>query len=210
MLYVYFSHSQKQEYLQMGLIAAFQYFGGYPKEIVVDNMKTAVVERVGTTIRFNDCFLDFLRPFNITPRACSIRAPYEKGKVENSIKYIRQNFWPLRTFKDIIDVQNQMDEWLNNIANIRIHQTTGKRPVDQLKKETLSPLPKHLPDLRESLSPLVHKDFAIRFDSNIYSVPPWAIGKNVTVKAERKTIQIFYKNKLLAKQRFPDIVKSQL
>ncbi len=199
MLYVFFSHSQKQEYFHMGLLAAFQYFGGCPREIVVDNMMTAVTERVGSIIRFNEIFLDFLRPFKITPRACNVRAPHEKGKIENAIKYIRQNFWPLRTFTNITDVQRQVNDWLDTVANVRIHQTTGERPVDRLRKDALKPLPQLLPDVRETSSPLVHKDFGIRFDANIYTVPPWTIGKNITVKADHEIVQIFHKDKLVAK-----------
>ena len=198
MLYVTFTHSQKQEQLHMGLLDAFTYFGGCPKEIVVDNMLTAVTERVGTLIRFNEAFLDFLRVLHITPRACNIRAPHEKGKIENSIKYIRQNFWPLRSFADLDDVQNQIQAWLDTIANVRKHQTTGERPVDRLQKDALQSLSEFLPDCREIESPLVHKDFALRFDTNSYTVPPWTIGKKVTLKADNHTVRIYYKNKSVA------------
>ena len=120
-----------------------------------------------------------------------------KGKIENAIKYIRQNFWPLRTFTDRADVQRQMNDWLDTIANVRVHQTTGERPVDRLRKDALQPLPPHLSDVRETSSLLVHKDFGIRFDANIYTVPPWTIGKNVTVKADHNTVQIFHRDKLV-------------
>ncbi|RLE02546.1 MAG: IS21 family transposase [Bacteroidetes bacterium] len=198
MLYVTFTHSQKQEQLHMGLLDAFTYFGGCPKEIVVDNMLTAVTERVGTLIRFNEAFLNFLRVLHITPRACNICAPHEKGKIENSIKYIRQNFWPLRKFTDLADVQNQIVSWLETVANVRRHHTTGERPVDRLQKGTLQALPEVLPDCRETVSPLVHKDFAVRFDVNTYTVPPWTIGKKVTLKADNQTVWIYYKDKAVA------------
>ena len=130
MLYVEFTHSQKQEALHQSLVNAFHFFGGTPEQIVVDNMLTAVIERQGAMIRFNEAFLDFLRVFKIVPRACNVRAPHEKGKVENSIKYLRGNFWPLRTFTNLTDVNNQARQWLDTVANVRIHQTTGKRPTD--------------------------------------------------------------------------------
>jgi len=76
MLYVSFTHSQKQAILHQCLANAFQYFGGTPSEIIVDNMLTAVTERVGSIIRFNESFLEFLQPFGITPVACNIRAPH--------------------------------------------------------------------------------------------------------------------------------------
>jgi transposase len=198
MLYVHFTHSQKQEHLHMGLLAAFKYFGGSPREIVVDNMMTAVTERSGSLVRFNESFLDFLRVFKITPRACNIRAPHEKGKVENSIKYLRHNFRPLRTFQDLADVRTQVRDWLENIANVRVHTTTGQRPVDRLSKEALRALPENLPDVRETLFPLVHKDFGIRFEGNVYTVPPWAIGRKITLKADDKTVQVYYKEKSIA------------
>ena len=96
MLYVTFTHSQKQDVMHQGLYNAFVFFGGCPKELVVDNMMTAVTERVGKIIRFNDAFLSFLLPFNIKPYACNVRAPHEKGKIESGIKYLRNNFFPAR------------------------------------------------------------------------------------------------------------------
>ena len=196
MLYVHFSHSQQQSSLHQGLLDAFNYFGGLPKEIVVDNMLTAVTERVATVIRFNDAFLDFLRRFSITPRACTVRAPYEKGKVENAIKYLRQNFWPLREFADLTDVQNQVQHWLDSIANVRKHHSTGEEPVKRL--QGLQSLPEVLPDCRHTCSLLVHKDFGVRFDANVYTVPPWAIGKHITLKADNQKVSIYHKEKLVA------------
>jgi transposase len=195
MLYVFFSHSQQQESLHQGLLEAFIYFDGLPKEVLVDNMLTAVTERVGSIIRFNEAFLNFLGKFSITPRACTVRAPYEKGKVENAIKYIRQNFWPLRQFTDLADVQQQMRYWLDNVANVRKHHTTGQRPVDRL--HGLRPRPDLLPDCRQVCSPLVHKDFAIRFDANAYTVPPWAIGKHVVLKADTARVSVYFKDRLI-------------
>ena len=196
MLFVYFSHSQKQEYLHQGLLEAFSYFNGIPKEVVVDNMLTAVTERAGSVIRFNDAFLEFLGRFGIRPHACTIRAPYEKGKVENAIKYLRQNFWPLREFTGLADIQAQVRHWLDTVANVRKHHTTGQRPVDRL--QGLRPLPVSLPDVGQTCSLLVHKDFGVRFDANVYTVPPWAIGKQVTLKADNRLVSIYLKEKMIA------------
>lgn len=198
MLYVRFTHSQKQAALHNGLLDAFTWFGGCPGEILVDNMATAVVERLGSVVRFNGTFLDFLRPFNIVPVACNPASPWEKGKVESSVKFIRHNFWPLRSFTDLDDVQHQVEHWLKAIANVRVHQGTGQRPVDRSEKVKLNPLPDILPDCRETLSLLVHKDFAVRFDGNTYSAPPWAIGKTVTVKADQKSVSLYLKDKRIA------------
>jgi transposase len=198
LLYVQFTHSQKQAALHQALLTAFGFFNGTPKELVVDNMVTAVIERQGSLIRFNEAFLDFLRPFAIVPRACNVAAPYEKGKVENAIGYLRHNFWPLRTFTDLSDVQRQATMWLNKIANCRIHHTTGERPRDRLQPQSLKPLPPLLPDCRETMDVLVHKDFAVRFDGNSYTAPPWTIGKRLTLKADHNHISLYHKHKLVA------------
>jgi len=198
MSYVEFTHSQKQEALHQGLLNAFRYFGGTPEEIVVDNMLTAVIERQGSLIRFNEAFLDFLRVFKIVPVACNLRAPHEKGKIENVIKYLRHNFWPLRSFTDLKDVQAQVIEWLNTVAKVRIHQSTGQRPIERFNRVTLKALPELLPDCRETSQLLVHTDFAIRFDGNTYTTPPWCIGKKLTLKADKTTVTIYHHQKLVA------------
>jgi transposase len=198
MMHVTFTHSQSQAALHQGLLAAFGFFAGTPVELVVDNMITAVTERVGAIVRFNASFLDFLRPFHITPVPCNIRSPHEKGKVENCIKYLRSSFWPLRQFKDMADVQAQVDNWRDTIANIRIHQTTGEPPKDRFRPDMLRALPDHLPDCRETVTALVHKDFGIRFDGNVYTVPPWAVGKKITVKADTQRIWCYDRDRTIA------------
>jgi transposase len=199
MLYGEFTHSQKQEALHQGLLKAFRFFQGTCKEIITDNMLTAVLEREGPLIRYNEPFLEFLRPFRIVPKACHPYQPHEKGKIEKGgIHYIRHNFWPLRSFSDLLDLNGQFRDWLDTQANSRLHSTTGERPVDRFNPQALQPLPEFLPDCRETLSVKVHSDFAIRFDSNFYSVPPWAIGKTVIVKADIKTVTIYHHDKILA------------
>jgi len=198
MLYVEFTHSQNQSSLHQCMLNAFTFFGGTAHEIVVDNMLTAVIERQGRLIRFNDAFLTFLIPLKMVPIACNPGAPHEKGKVESAIKYLRRNFWPLRTFADLFDVNRQVRKWLDTVANVRIHQTTLKRPVDRLVDVSLRPLPELLPDSRETETLRVYKDFAIRFDANTYTTPPWAIGRWVTLKADQQTVIIFYQHKKIA------------
>ena len=198
MLYVFFTHSQKQEVLHQGLINAFAYLGGTPKELVVDNMLTAVTERAGSVIRFNDDFLELMMRLNITPVACNVRAPYEKGKIEASIKYLRNNFFPARKFTDLEDVQGKVREWLDTVANVRNHKTTGQKPVLRLVKDRLTQLPSVLPDCRETGTYLVHKDFGVRFDGNVYTTPPWAVGKKITLKASNNEVFIYHKDKEIA------------
>ena len=194
-MYVEFTHSQNQQTLHGCLMHAFEYFGGTPQTLVVDNMLTAVTERESRLIRFNDAFLDFLRPLHITPRACNPGSPHEKGKVERAIRYLRRNFIPLCEFDTLSGFQNEVLKWLNHYANLRIHQTTGEVPEERFKKVSLRSLPDLLPEAYESYTLTVHKDFAVKFDTNSYTTPPWTIGKKLTLKADQYTVRIFHKNK---------------
>lgn len=198
MLYVEFAHSQNQASLHRCLLNAFLYFGGTPEELVVDNMLTAVTERKGSIVRFNDAFLDFLLPFCIKPVACNIRAPQEKGKVESAVKYLRINFWPRATADTLDHLQSQVLDWLKNVANIRIHQTTGEKPQDRMAAADFRPLPDPLPEGRETVTLNVHGDFAVRFDRNMYTVPPWAVGKKVVLKADATTVSIYKEERKIA------------
>jgi hypothetical protein len=83
-------------------------------------------------------------------------------------------------------------------ANQRVHQTTREKPAERFVKDALRPLPDPLPDYRETDSLKVYKDFGVRFDANVYTVPPRLVGKSVTLKADSRTISIYYKEKQVA------------
>jgi transposase len=194
-----FPHSQRQEALHRGLLGAFRFFQGTPKELVHDNMLTAVVEHQGPVGRFNDQFLEFLRPFHINPIACHVNQPQEKGKVEKgAIHSIRHNFWPLRSFTNLDDLQAQANQWRDQIANRRVHRTTGFRPIERFDPQAMRPLPAFLPDCRDTAVAKVHRDFAIHFDGNTYSAPPWAIAKTLTVKADHRHVPLYFKDRAIA------------
>ena len=70
-----------------------------------------------------------------------MRAAWEKGKIERAVGYLRQNFWPLRTFTDLTDVNSQVRRWLEQVANQRRHRETGETPEARFQPETLRALP---------------------------------------------------------------------
>jgi hypothetical protein len=150
-------------------------------------------------VRFNEHFLEFLRPFKIVPIACNVAQPQEKGKVEKgAIHYIRHNFSPLRTVRDLADLQAQADHWRDQVTNLRLHSTTGQRSVDRFDPKAMRSLPALLPDCRDTAQAQVHTDFAIHFDGNTDTVPPWLIGKSVTVKADHHHLTCSFKDQAVA------------
>jgi len=191
MLFVEFTHSQSLETFLRCHVHAFRFFGGVTQEIWYDNLATAVAERDGNLIRFNPRLFAFAKLYRFTPRACHVAAGWEKGKVERAIGYLRQNFWPLRSFRNLEDVNRQVSEWLDGTANVRTHAETRQQPRDRFRADCLRTLPDIDADYRDVATPIVHKDLRLWFDSNRYCVPPSAVGRRMTVKADASSVTIY-------------------
>src|SRR6185437_12750325 len=190
-LYLEFTHSQSFETFVRCHIHAFDAMTGCAREIWFDNLATAVAEHQGNLVRFNPRFLAFAREYGFVPRACHVAAAWEKGKVERAIGYVRQNFWPLRSFSDLGDVNAQARKWLDEVANKRQHRETGQPPDLRFQPESLRPLPLLLPDYRDRTDVFVHKDLRLSFDGNRYCVPPRYVGRRLTVKADDSSVAIY-------------------
>ena len=191
MLYIEFTHSQSFETFARCHIHAFTAMGGVAREIAYDNLATAVAEHDGRLVRFHPRFLGFAREYGFVPHACNPASGWEKGKVERAIGYLRQNFWPLREFIDLHDVNRQVRQWLAEVANRRLHRETRERPLERFKPGALRPLPIIPYDYRGSTEALVHKDLRLRFDGNRYCVPHRYVGRRLTIKADSSAVTIY-------------------
>lgn len=168
-------------------LLAFDYFGGVPAEILYDNMKQVVV----AAGKWNPQFLDFMAYYGITPRTCRPYRARTKGKVERSIGYLRENFLRGRSFADMHDLQCQARHWLDHIANVRTHATTGRRPIDLLPSENLRSIASHPRyTYRPRQERRVDAESFVHFKGSTYSVPPRHCGKRVSVgiDGERRVI----------------------
>lgn len=201
-LYLEFTHSQCFETFVRCHVHAFRFMTGVGREILYDNLATSVLEHDGNLVCFHPRFLAFARQYHFFPRACHQGAAWEKGKIERGgIRYIRQNFWPLRTFADLADVNRQARLWREEVANCRVHSETQERPEERFRPQALQPLPMQDPDYRETASPRVHTDLRLRFDANRYCVPARFVGLRLTVKADSSSVTIYYENREIV--RYP-------
>lgn len=191
MLYVEFTHSQSFETFVRSHQHAFETLGGVARECWYDNLLTVVAEHDGRLIHFNPRFLAFAREYGFYPRACNPRAAWEKGKIEAGIGYLRSNFWPLRSFTDLADVNRQVRQWLNEIANVRLHRETRQRPCDRFRPDGLRPLPALAPDYRDTAEVLVHKDLRWHFDANRYCASAHFIGQRLMAKADASSVALY-------------------
>lgn len=195
-LYLEFTHSQCFETFVRCHLHAFRFMTGVARELAYDNLATAVAEHDGPLVRFHPRFLALARDYRFYPRACTPGAPWQKGKVERAaIRYIRQNFWPLRTFADLADVNRQARAWMVEVANQRVHAETRERPEARFRPDCLRPLPELDPDYRDTAHPRVHNDLRVRFDGNRYCVPARFVGLRVTVKADSQSVTFYYENR---------------
>ncbi len=202
MLYVEFTHSQSFETFVRCHLHAFEALQGVARECWYDNLLTVVAEHVGTLVRFNPRFLSFSRECGFFPRACNPAAGWEKGKVERGgVGYLRQNFWPLRQFTDLSDVNHQVREWLDHVANQRLHRETREQPCERFRPDCLRPLPALIPDYRDTVEALVHKDLRLQFDGNRYCAPPHLVGQHLTVKADASSVALYHRNQEIV--RYP-------
>jgi transposase len=151
---------------------AFEYFGGVPRQILHDNLKTAVLAHdADGTVHWNPRYLDFAHYYGFSPRACKPYRAQTKGKVENGIKYVRGNFWLGLHFLDLLDLNQQGVMWLDTVANVRLHGTTHEIPVQRLAHEGLPAL--RLPPYDTSLLTYRQssRDCLVSYGGNYYSVP---------------------------------------
>jgi len=152
---------------------ALHYFDGVPREVLHDNLKTAVLSRTtDSKIHWNPRYLDFAHHYGFSPRACQPYRPQTKGKVESGIKYVRGNFWTGLFYSDLADLNRQALHWLDNVANVRVHGTTKEVPFERLVKEELQPLSGKA-DYDTSLTSYRRstKDCLVSYQGNYYSVP---------------------------------------
>jgi transposase len=184
-----------------GLHRAFVAFGGVPKTLLFDRMKTAVADSAadGGAI-FNEEMLRFAAHYGLKPTACRPYRAKTKGKVERTVSYLRQSFFYGRNFRDLEDLNCQLELWLKETANTRIHGTTGDIPGVRLKQERaqLAPLPVDGYTPRVSLGRKISHDGYISYNGNDYSVPEGLRQPEVTVTATLNEVRLYQNESLIA------------
>lgn len=173
------------------LIHAFEYFGGIPKIMLTDQMKTVVLGMgEDRKPRWHPLFADFAAAMGLVPKVCQVRRPQTKGKVERGIRFVKENFIPGRQFVDLGDLNRQALQWCD-AKNKRIHGTTGERPSERLLQEKLQPLPpkerwaKYLHEPRR-----VSRDGFVSYDGVRYGVPWQYSGREVMVREVNGMLEI--------------------
>lgn len=201
MMYVEFTVSQTMEHFLACHLHAFQAFGSVPKKIMVDNLKSAVLKRVMGEPVLNPKYLDFAQHYGFTIKPCGVRKGNEKGRVESGVGYVKKNFLNGLEISDSSILNPAVHDWLENIANIRIHGETHKRPVDLFEQERsqLIPLPEHSYDIGVIHNVRASNRFRINYETNRYSVPSEYASMALILKAYPERVCIYHENKLISR-----------
>lgn len=182
-------------------INAFRYFGGYPEEILYDNMKQVVIKRLlkQDDSEMNKQFEDFAGFYGFKPILCRPYRGQTKGKVERTVQYVRSNFMTGVSFTSLDDLNGQAIAWCNKV-NAKVHNTTNEKPFERLKQEPLSPLKREYIIDRLNYRK-VEKDCLISYAGNRYSVPSEYVSKEVAVIVLDNVLAVYYQGRQVALHR---------
>lgn len=176
-----------------GHVEAFEAFGGVPRVLLYDNLKSAVLERQGDLIRFNPRLVELAAHCHFEPRPVAVARGNEKGRVERAIRYVRDSFFAAREFTDLADLNRQADDWTATTALVRRWVEDRDRTVGEAfedERERLLQLPDDPFPAWDRTDVEVGKTPYVRFDLNDYSVPHDRVRRTLTVLADLDTVRV--------------------
>lgn len=193
-IFLRFFPSQHMSFFLQGHQEALQRFGGCPRNLLYDNLKSVVTSRPGSQyIDFNQDFSGFAAHYRFRPIPVAVRRGNEKGRVERAIRYVRSSFFAGRSFKDLSDLNEQADRWATGVAMERQWPDDQRLTVAEAyanEQPTLLPLRDVLFPCEERREVRVGKTPYVRFDRNDYSVPHNYVRQLVVVLADLANVRI--------------------
>ena len=198
-----FRHERQSAWLD-GIEGSFERFGGVPREVLIDNPR-ALVERHDPATRevvFNERFHAFARYWGFRPRACAPYRARTKGKDERGVGYVKRNAVAGRVFASWAAFEAHLEAWMREIADVRVHGTTGEAPLERFRcgeAALLRPTDGRPPfrQIRE-LVRRVQADCSVEVDTNAYSVPWRLIGERVAVTVSGGHVRICHAGREVA------------
>lgn len=192
-LWLEFFYDQSLENFLLGHVHAFTAWGGAPRTILYDNLKSVVLERRGDAIHFHPRLLELSAHYHFSAYPCRPARGSEKGRVERAILFVRENFFAARPFTTLADFNRQARQWCDTVAHQRPWPGDDTRTVAQAfaeEKPRLLSLPVHpfSCDLTQTIK--TDKTIYVRFDLNDYSVPPHVLGRTLTLVASPTKVRL--------------------
>ncbi len=187
--------------LVRGHVEAFTAFDGSVRHVLYDNMRSVVLERRADAIRFHPTLLELAAHYRFEPRPVALARGNEKGRVERTIRFIRDAFFAARQFRDLDDLNAQADEWCRTRAAERPCPEDRQRTVREVfdeERSSLLDLPDNPFPTEERVNVEVGKTPYVRFDLNDYSIPHTHVRRTLVVLATLDSVRVFADNTCIA------------
>jgi len=181
-------------------IHAFEFFGGMPERIILDNLKSGILRPNTYDPVFNRAYAECAKHYGFIIDPAKIARGEHKGKVERKIPTVRQQFLSSHDFRDIREANEKVTEWCSHDYGMQVHGTTKRKPLEVFllqEKPLLKPLPEERFDMPLWKEAKAHPDHHIVFDKNYYSVPTRYVGKKVWVRGGLQNVQIFHDGEMI-------------
>jgi transposase len=179
---------------------AFEWFGAVPGRVIIDNPKCAITRACARDPLVQRAYAECAEGYGFKIDPCPPADPAKKGIVEAGVKYVKGNFLPTRTFRDLADLNAQARTWVVEEAGIRIHGTTRERPLEQfaLERPLMRALPPIAPDLGAWCRLTLHRDCHVQHERVYYSAPFMLVGKRLWLRATDNAVTIYEDYRLVA------------
>lgn len=182
-------------------VDAFKYFGGVPETVKIDNLKAGIIEANFFEPIVQRTYAAFAAHYDFWAQPCRVYRPTDKGKVESSVDYVKENCFKGRDFTDIDEAVAFLNHWLETIANVRIHGTTKRKPAEifhTIEKAKLKELVTEDFIFSDSARATVHINCHLSYKANYYSVPFQYIGMELDVIEVNNLVKIYFEQKEVA------------
>lgn len=192
--YVEFVFDQKVETWIGCHQRAFESFGGVPRELVVDNLKAAVLRAALEDQQLAEPYRKLAQHYGCLIHPCRPRTPRHKGIAENGVHYIQRNFLASEQPVDLAEANRAVRVWVREVAGVREHGTTHVPPLRRFfeeEQQALLPLPAEPFSLREVRGVKVHRDCHVQVAQSYYSVPFAYVGQRLDAYVYEHTVQLY-------------------
>jgi transposase len=199
-MFVYPTHRQDLAEVIAGFEAAWAFFDGVFAVVVPDNMKAIVEQASATEARLNDAFREYAQARGFVVDPARVRRPQDKPRVERCVHYVRSNFFAGEEFHDIDDCRRRAVMWCRDVAGMRVHGSTRRRPAEVFGDEE-QPKLASVPDQPFAVPtysrPKVAVDRHVQVGRALYSVPGELVGQRLLARADTATVKLFWRGQLL-------------
>ena len=198
-MFVHLSYGQTLADVIAGCEAAWTHFGGVFRVLIPDNLRPVVIDADPVNPRLSVGWLDYSQHAGFVTDPARVRRPQDKPRVERAVQYVRSNFFDGENFTSLAAAQDAARRWCTEKAGMRIHGTTGARPLEVFNEQEAPLLLPVRPayDVPLLRTVKVHRDHHCEIGKALYSVPSEFIGLDLDARADSTLVKFYHRGRLV-------------